>query len=251
MNNPFSISIVQVHLQVHQLLVTMDSFRADSFLSGFCTVELESSRVRLRSPIVDPQAPIQGNIIIQINLSEHVSFTSLLAPQQHKKRITIITFSQRLNTRSITYHFLKDEFHRMDVPYQVINHVINHITDKFWEILEVTNREGMAPQEALLVKLSMEIVREVDDAVQVEASFLAEDFVSRPAAGHAVESLERVDMKKDEEIICTICMCEMDFGTVDVRAMPCSHRYHGECIATWQANRSSCPVCRYRLPTAN
>ncbi|ERN02855.1 hypothetical protein AMTRI_Chr12g237380 [Amborella trichopoda] len=146
---------------------------------------------------------------------------------------------------------MKDELHRMDVPYQVINHVINHITDKFWEKLEVINREGMAPQEALLVKLSMEIVREVDDAVQVEASSLSEDFVSRPAAGHAVESLERVDMKEDEEIICTICMCEMDFGTVDVRVMPCSHRYHGECIATWLANRSSCPVCRYQLPTAN
>ncbi|XP_011622162.1 RING finger protein 44 [Amborella trichopoda] len=195
-----------VHLQVHQLLVTMDSFRGYRFLSGFCTVELESSRVRLRSPIVDPQAPIQGNIIIQIDLSEHVSFTSLLAPPQHKKRITIITFTQS---------------------------------------------RGHGTPRSTLVKLSMEIVREVDDAVKVEASALVEDFVSRTAAGHAVESLERVDMKEDEEIICTICMYEMDFGTVDVRVMPCSHRYHGECIATWLANRSSCPVCRYQLPTAN
>ncbi|KAL4181456.1 hypothetical protein AMTRI_Chr12g237350 [Amborella trichopoda] len=211
----------------------MDSFRGYRFLSGFCTVELESSRVRLRSPIVDPQAPIQGNIIIQIDLSEHVSFTSLLAPPQHKKRITIITFTQSVNTRSITYHFLKDELHRMDVPNQVINH------------------RGHGTPRSTLVKLSMEIVREVDDAVKVEASALVEDFVSRTAAGHAVESLERVDMKEDEEIICTICMYEMDFGTVDVRVMPCSHRYHGECIATWLANRSSCPVCRYQLPTAN
>ncbi|XP_011624229.1 uncharacterized protein LOC18436471 [Amborella trichopoda] len=123
---------------------------------------------------------------------------------------------------------LKDELHRIDVAYTIIN----HLTDKFWEKLEVINREGMAPQEELVVKLSMEIVRE-------------------PTARPAVESLERIDMEEDKEGVYTICMYEMDSGTVDVKAMPCSHRYHRECIVAWLESGSSCAVCRYQLPTAN
>ncbi|ERN08228.1 hypothetical protein AMTR_s00018p00215610 [Amborella trichopoda] len=162
------------------------------------------------------------NFLLLWNLSaptaSGVAPARLLPPQQRKKHITIITFTQCLNTTSITYHFLKDELHRIDVAYTIIN----HLTDKFWEKLEVINREGMAPQEELV-----------------------------PTARPAVESLERIDMEEDKEGVYTICMYEMDSGTVDVKAMPCSHRYHRECIVAWLESGSSCAVCRYQLPTAN
>ncbi|ERN01452.1 hypothetical protein AMTR_s00002p00267720 [Amborella trichopoda] len=201
----------------------MDYFRTNS-LNGFCMGKLESERVRLHSPIVDPEGPIKGSIIFENGLSQRITFTSLLPTQQDNKRITIITSTQWLNTRPITYHFLKDRFHRMDVAYQIINHVIDYLTNKFWEKLEVINREPMAPQEPLVVKLWMEIVREVEDIVEDEAP----SFVSR----YAVESFERVDIEEDEEVISIICICEMDSRTVDARTMPCSHRCHGECILT-------------------
>ncbi|ERN15122.1 hypothetical protein AMTR_s00056p00097290 [Amborella trichopoda] len=106
------------------------------------------------------------------------------------------------------------------------------------------------------------MVREVDDVVEVEAvstlfldrrigscygmEHLERVAMERQAVRLAVESLKTVDME-DEEVVCTICIFEMDFGTVDAKAMPCWHKYHGEYIVAWLEYESS---CRYQLPTA-
>ncbi|ERN08227.1 hypothetical protein AMTR_s00018p00215420 [Amborella trichopoda] len=93
---------------------------------------------------------------------------------------------------------------------QIINGIIDRITDEVWKKLEVINREGMAPQEAFVVNLLIEIVTEIDDADSiVEEESLVGYCVSRPAARHAVEALETVDVGEDEEVVCTIWLSEM------------------------------------------
>ncbi|KAL4184353.1 hypothetical protein AMTRI_Chr10g225180 [Amborella trichopoda] len=218
----------------------MESFRS-------CIVKVRRRRVILLSPVVGAE---ERNMFIQINVSHYKLFTSLLPTQQDNKNTIIATFTHFLDSRSIIYQFLIDELHRMDVAEQIINGNIDFITDKVWHKLEVINRVGMAPQETFVVNLSIEIVTEIDDAdAVVDETSLG--ITSRPAARHAVDSLERVDIRGDEKVVCTICLSEMGSDTVDVRAMPCSHRYHRDCIVSWLQNRSSCPLCRYQLPTAH
>ncbi|KAI5660091.1 hypothetical protein M9H77_28884 [Catharanthus roseus] len=73
-----------------------------------------------------------------------------------------------------------------------------------------------------------------------------------PAAKHVVKDLPEVVLSKDDleknDVICAICKDEMGVGEV-ARQLPCSHKYHGDCILPWLGIRNTCPVCRYELPT--
>merc|ERR1719421_256814 len=45
---------------------------------------------------------------------------------------------------------------------------------------------------------------------------------------------------------CSICQHEMsDFDRI--RALPCGHEFHSECIDNWLAQASNCPLCRARV----
>ncbi|ERN12922.1 hypothetical protein AMTR_s00050p00207830 [Amborella trichopoda] len=133
----------------------------------------------------------------------------------------------------------------MDVAKQIINGNIDFITDKVWHKLEVINRVGMAPQEAFVVNLLIEIVTEIDDAYAVvDETSLGITF--RPAA--QVESLPRVDIREDEKVVCTNCLSEMGSDMVDVKAIH-AHRYHRECIVSWlSAVPLSIAHCRLNNP---
>ncbi|KAJ6794754.1 uncharacterized protein M6B38_383855 [Iris pallida] len=68
-----------------------------------------------------------------------------------------------------------------------------------------------------------------------------------PAARSAVEGIPSVAVEEEEgEAVCAVCKEGMEGKA---RRMPCSHRYHGECILPWLAVRNTCPVCRFELPT--
>lgn len=49
---------------------------------------------------------------------------------------------------------------------------------------------------------------------------------------------------KQVEHDCSICLESIDDGTVRTR---CGHEFHGACLATWNAEASSCPYCRQEL----
>ncbi|CAM0911570.1 unnamed protein product [Alopecurus aequalis] len=72
-----------------------------------------------------------------------------------------------------------------------------------------------------------------------------------PAAWSSVEALPSTvvaagDEGEGEE--CAVCKDGIAAGE-HVKRMPCSHRYHEECILPWLEVRNSCPLCRFELPT--
>lgn len=68
-----------------------------------------------------------------------------------------------------------------------------------------------------------------------------------PAQKEAVEAMPIVKIQEDS-FQCSVCL--EDFGIGDeAKEMPCKHRFHGECILPWLDLHSSCPVCRYQLPS--
>ncbi|KAL6131493.1 hypothetical protein ACLB2K_069868 [Fragaria x ananassa] len=76
-------------------------------------------------------------------------------------------------------------------------------------------------------------------------------FDQRPAAKSAVESLptiELMDSHVADESHCAVCKEAFELGN-EAREMPCKHIYHSDCILPWLAQRNSCPVCRFELPT--
>lgn len=69
-----------------------------------------------------------------------------------------------------------------------------------------------------------------------------------PAKKEAVEAMPTVAVNGDEEASCPICMEDYTAGE-RAREMPCRHRFHTYCIVPWLEMHSSCPVCRFQMPT--
>ena len=49
--------------------------------------------------------------------------------------------------------------------------------------------------------------------------------------------------------MCCVCLDDFEMGTVG-KQMPCKHIFHSDCLLPWLQLHSSCPVCRYQLPTS-
>ncbi|KAL1373145.1 hypothetical protein HN51_003156 [Arachis hypogaea] len=73
-----------------------------------------------------------------------------------------------------------------------------------------------------------------------------------PASASVVRSLPSVVVTKDDvegnNALCAVCKDEFCVGE-SVKVLPCSHRYHGDCILPWLGIRNTCPVCRHEFPT--
>ncbi|KAL0459851.1 UNVERIFIED_CONTAM: E3 ubiquitin-protein ligase SIRP1 [Sesamum latifolium] len=67
-----------------------------------------------------------------------------------------------------------------------------------------------------------------------------------PAQKEAVEALPMV--KIEETLQCSVCLDDCEMGS-EVKEMPCKHKFHSGCILPWLELHSSCPVCRYQLPS--
>ncbi|EEF47697.1 zinc finger protein, putative [Ricinus communis] len=76
--------------------------------------------------------------------------------------------------------------------------------------------------------------------------------VRPPAAKSVVEKLPSVVLTKEDvesnNALCAVCKDEINVGE-KAKQLPCTHRYHGDCILPWLGIRNTCPVCRYELPT--
>ncbi|MCL7043109.1 hypothetical protein MKW94_015469 [Papaver nudicaule] len=73
-----------------------------------------------------------------------------------------------------------------------------------------------------------------------------------PAARTVIRNLPSVVLTQEDvetkSATCAVCKDEMGMEE-QVKKLPCSHCYHGDCILPWLGIRNTCPVCRYELPT--
>ncbi|KAK9278037.1 hypothetical protein L1049_027594 [Liquidambar formosana] len=73
-----------------------------------------------------------------------------------------------------------------------------------------------------------------------------------PASKSVVQNLPSVVLTQEDVLnnntLCAVCKDEINVGE-QAKQLPCSHRYHGDCIVPWLGIRNTCPVCRYELPT--
>uniref|UniRef100_A0A0A9A3L0 RING-type E3 ubiquitin transferase n=1 Tax=Arundo donax TaxID=35708 RepID=A0A0A9A3L0_ARUDO len=74
-----------------------------------------------------------------------------------------------------------------------------------------------------------------------------------PAAKSAVAALPDVAvsadmMQADGGAQCAVCMDDFQLGAA-AKQLPCKHVFHKDCILPWLDLHSSCPVCRFELPT--
>ncbi|KAG9458531.1 hypothetical protein H6P81_003039 [Aristolochia fimbriata] len=67
-----------------------------------------------------------------------------------------------------------------------------------------------------------------------------------PAQKEAVEAMPTV--KVGENLSCSVCLEDFEIGS-EAKEMPCKHKFHSGCILPWLELHSSCPVCRYQMPS--
>ncbi|KAJ8621711.1 hypothetical protein MRB53_030240 [Persea americana] len=67
-----------------------------------------------------------------------------------------------------------------------------------------------------------------------------------PAKKEVVEAIPSV--KVGENLQCSICLDDFDMGS-EAKEMPCKHKFHSGCIVPWLELHSTCPVCRFELPS--
>jgi len=79
---------------------------------------------------------------------------------------------------------------------------------------------------------------------------LAESDLNRsgtpPAKKEAVAALPTVNI--EEVLGCSVCLEDFEMGA-EAKQIPCQHKFHSHCILPWLELHSSCPICRFQLPT--
>jgi hypothetical protein len=51
--------------------------------------------------------------------------------------------------------------------------------------------------------------------------------------------------------VCAVCLDEVRERRQRVTRLPCSHKYHSECVLPWLAIQPDCPCCRALVPAAD
>ncbi|PRQ54404.1 putative aminoacyltransferase, E1 ubiquitin-activating enzyme [Rosa chinensis] len=69
-----------------------------------------------------------------------------------------------------------------------------------------------------------------------------------PASKAYVDAIPTVRMTSRSMSVCAVCK-EQFAEDAEAKQLACNHVYHPDCILPWLSSRSSCPLCRYQLPT--
>ncbi|MCL7028598.1 hypothetical protein MKW94_026750, partial [Papaver nudicaule] len=69
-----------------------------------------------------------------------------------------------------------------------------------------------------------------------------------PTQKDAIEAMPNVTVT--ENLQCSVCLDDFEIG-LEAKQMPCKHKFHSECILPWLELHSSCPVCRYQMPSTD
>lgn len=55
-------------------------------------------------------------------------------------------------------------------------------------------------------------------------------------------------LELDSLIVCAVCKDQFVLDC-DAKKLPCNHMFHAQCILPWLNIHSSCPLCRFSVPT--
>ncbi|CAN1765420.1 E3 ubiquitin-protein ligase SIRP1 [Linum perenne] len=69
-----------------------------------------------------------------------------------------------------------------------------------------------------------------------------------PTQKEAVTAMPTI--KVDDNLQCAVCLEDFELGS-EAKEMPCKHKFHEACIHPWLDLHSSCPVCRFQMPTTD
>ncbi|OVA13249.1 zinc finger protein [Macleaya cordata] len=67
-----------------------------------------------------------------------------------------------------------------------------------------------------------------------------------PTQRDVIEAMPNVIIR--DNLQCSVCLDDFEIGT-EAKEMPCKHKFHSGCILPWLELHSSCPVCRFQMPT--
>lgn len=68
-----------------------------------------------------------------------------------------------------------------------------------------------------------------------------------PARKEAIDAMPTVTID-EPSVQCSVCLDDFEVG-IEAKEMPCKHKFHSKCIMPWLELHSSCPVCRFELPS--
>ncbi|XP_043691385.1 RING finger protein 215-like [Telopea speciosissima] len=56
-------------------------------------------------------------------------------------------------------------------------------------------------------------------------------------------SSPQLSRRNSQREVCSVCLDDLQ-GQREVTNLPCSHKYHSDCLLPWLASHSHCPYCR-------
>lgn len=81
--------------------------------------------------------------------------------------------------------------------------------------------------------------------LQAAADMPAASASTRRRRAELTRTLSKVD-------VCAVCLDEVrEERRQRVTRLPCSHKYHSECVLPWLAIHPDCPCCRSLVPSAD
>ncbi|CAL4980448.1 unnamed protein product [Urochloa decumbens] len=74
-----------------------------------------------------------------------------------------------------------------------------------------------------------------------------------PASTGGVGGRRRAELTRTLSMVdvCAVCLEEVRERRERVTRLPCSHKYHSECVLPWLAIQPDCPCCRALVPAAD
>ncbi|CAA3013718.1 E3 ubiquitin- ligase RING1-like [Olea europaea subsp. europaea] len=117
-----------------------------------------------------------------------------------------------------------------------------------WILTATATATNSSREIMVFVNESTESVTIVEGSGDVESILgeIPEKGGFTPASKASIESLPVVRIT-EPGLECPICLSEFEVNA-EIKQMPCSHKFHSDCINKWLGIQGSCPFCRYKMP---
>ncbi|XP_004300909.1 PREDICTED: E3 ubiquitin-protein ligase SDIR1-like [Fragaria vesca subsp. vesca] len=110
------------------------------------------------------------------------------------------------------------------------------VVDQILKVLQVS--VPMLPIDVSILEQIYNVFPPVSPAARLEPDV-------KLATESLIEGLAKVSLEEPPESPCTICFDGLAYQLI--ARMPCSHRFHANCIVRWLIINHLCPLCRYPM----